>query len=148
MIDIVWVYPELFINFVSRLGGIHWLPSYVGCIGTPMANSGKEENLKCRFAGVANMLYGKNFPSNIRALRLLVEKILRGRITNLESYQEMMDGLHDVSSGSRTAKHWVENLIKPVFLVMTFVRAEGGGLAITLICMFTNAPLFLCCMIQ
>ena len=33
MIDIVWVYPELFINFVSRLGGMHWLPSYVGCIG-------------------------------------------------------------------------------------------------------------------
>ena len=27
MIDIVWVYPELFINFVSRLGGMHWLTS-------------------------------------------------------------------------------------------------------------------------
>ena len=94
------------------------------------------------------MLSGKNFPSNIRALRLLVEEILWGHITNLESYQEMMDVLH-VSSRSRTAKHWVENLIKPVFLIMTFVCAEReGGLAVTLICMFTNAPLFLCCRTQ
>ena len=127
MIDIVWVYPELFINFVSRLGSMHWLPSYVGCIGTPMPNSGVEEILKCRFAGVANMLSGKTFPYNIRALRLLVEEILRGHITNLESYQEMMDALHDVSSRSRTAKHWVEKLIKPVFLIITFVRAEREG---------------------
>ena len=127
MIDIVWVYPELFINFVSRFGGMHWLTSYVDCIGTLMANSGIEEILKCRFAGVAKMLSGKNFPSNIRALRLLVEEILRGHITNLESYQEMMDVNHDVSSRSRTAKHWVENLIEPVFLLMTFVRAEREG---------------------
>ena len=149
---------------------MHWLTSYVGCISTLMANSGIEEILKCRF-GVAKMLSGKNFPSNICALRLLVEEMLRGHITNLESYQEMMDILHDVSSRSRTSKHWVENLIKPVFLIMPFVRvdsqtsggkpnktslldngirsySERGGLAITLICMFTNAPLFLCCRTQ
>ena len=105
---------------------MHWLTSYVGCISTLMANSGIEEILKCRF-GVAKMLSGKNFPSNICALRLLVEEMLRGHITNLESYQEMMDILHDVSSRSRTSKHWVEKLIKPVFLIMAFVRTASEG---------------------
>ena len=107
-----------------------------------MANSGIEEILKCRFAGVAKILCGKNFPSNIRASRLLVEEMSRGHITNLESYQEMMDVLHDVSSRS-----WVENLIKPVFLLMTFVRAErggrGGGLAITLMHVHKCSPISL-----
>ena len=81
---------------------MHWQTSYVGFISTLMANSGIEETLECRFAGVAKMLSGKNFPSNIRALRLLVEEILRGHITKLASYQEMTDVLHDVSSRSKT----------------------------------------------
>ena len=34
MVNVLWVYPELFINFISCLGGIHLLMSFVGCIGS------------------------------------------------------------------------------------------------------------------
>ena len=34
MVDITWVYPEMFLKFIPRLGGMHWLMSFVGCVGT------------------------------------------------------------------------------------------------------------------
>ena len=76
MVDITWVYPEMFLKFIPRIGGMHWLMSFVGCVGTLMANSGLLEILKSAFAGVEKMLTGKNFPMNVRALRLLTSEIL------------------------------------------------------------------------
>jgi hypothetical protein len=32
-----------------------------------------------------------------------------------------------MAEASRTSKHWVNNLILPVFLIMIFVRAEREG---------------------
>ena len=32
MINVTWVYPELFLNFIPRLGGMHMLMSFVGCV--------------------------------------------------------------------------------------------------------------------
>ena len=49
--------------------------NFVGSVGTLMANSGVEEILQKRFAGVQKLLVGKNYPSNVCALRLLVEGI-------------------------------------------------------------------------
>ena len=48
LIDIMWVYPELTTDFYSRLGGMHWLTSFVGSIGTLMMNTGLEDILKRR----------------------------------------------------------------------------------------------------
>ena len=62
-------------NFLLRLGGMHLLISFVGCIGSLMANSGLEELLMSAFAGVSKMLAGKNFPMNVRALRMVVEEL-------------------------------------------------------------------------
>ena len=31
MVNITWVYPETFLKFIPRLGGMHWLMSFVGC---------------------------------------------------------------------------------------------------------------------
>ena len=42
MIDISWVYKEEFRDFIFRLGGMHLLMSFVGAVGTLMANSGLE----------------------------------------------------------------------------------------------------------
>ena len=61
MVNVTWVYPELFLNFIPRLGGMHMLMSFVGCVGTLMANSGLEDVLKSAFGGVSHMLTGKNF---------------------------------------------------------------------------------------
>jgi hypothetical protein len=62
MFDVMWIYPELFCNFIPQLGGMHLLMSFVGCVGVLMANSGLEEVLKAAFGGVARMLTGKNNP--------------------------------------------------------------------------------------
>ena len=47
---------------VRSLGDMHWLMSFVGCIGVLMENSGIVPWLECAFAGVSKMLKGKKFP--------------------------------------------------------------------------------------
>ena len=73
------------------------------------------------------MLTAKLFPMNVRALRLLVEELLRRHISEIESYTDLISYLEDISTKSLTAKLWIDNLIKPVLLMMKFVRAEREG---------------------
>ena len=63
LVNIEWVYPEIFPNFIPRLGGMYLLMSGT-LIGTLMANSGLEEILNKTFSGVKKMLSGKKFPMN------------------------------------------------------------------------------------
>ena len=42
-----------------------------------MGESGLAEVMNAGFAGVANMLNGKKFPQNVRALRIIGEELLR-----------------------------------------------------------------------
>ena len=78
----IWQDPDAFPNFVPQLGGMHMLISIVGAIGTLMDGSGLEEILKSAFAGVPKMLIGKKFPQNVRALRILMEEMLRPVLRN------------------------------------------------------------------
>ena len=48
MVDVKWAYPELFENFIPRLGDIHMLMSFVGSVGKLMSNTGQEEFHKCK----------------------------------------------------------------------------------------------------
>ena len=75
-VHVMWDNKALFENIHLRLGGMHLLMSYCGCIGTLMADTGIEEILRASFGGVLRMLSGKKFPQNVRALRLLVEELL------------------------------------------------------------------------
>ena len=104
VVDIMWAYPELSKEVIPRLGGMHWLTSFVGCVGTLMQNSGLEEILKKAFASVFKMLAGKLFPMNVRALRLVVEEVLRSQIPLMESYTDLEDYMEKISSQSKTAK--------------------------------------------
>ena len=72
------------------------------------------------------MLNGKKFPQNVRALRILVEELLRKIIkgSKVASYDELMLHLDDLSGNSRTVKLWVNIVIKFVFLMMLYIRAE------------------------
>ena len=47
-----------------------------------MSNSGLEEILKKTFARVEKMLTGKGYPMNLRALRMIVEELLRNKVTS------------------------------------------------------------------
>ena len=58
------------------------LISFIGCIGSLMSNSGLEEILKKAFSGVEKMLTGKKYPMNLRALRMVVEKLLRSKVAS------------------------------------------------------------------
>jgi hypothetical protein len=51
--------------------------SYIGSIGILMADTGLQEVLDSTFGGLLKMLNGKKFPENVRALRIVVEEVLR-----------------------------------------------------------------------
>ena len=44
-LHIIWDRPELFSNFIPRLGGMHFIMNMIGSIGTLAADSGCAENL-------------------------------------------------------------------------------------------------------
>ena len=56
---------------------MHMLMSFVGCVGTLMADTELKEVMESAFGGVTKLLSGKNFPQNVRGLRLVVEELLR-----------------------------------------------------------------------
>ena len=89
-LNVLWAYPEQFQNFIPRLGGMHMLMSFVGAVGTLMNNSGLEELMNSAFGGVPKMLSGKKYPQNLRALRMVVEELLRFVISETENFSDLM----------------------------------------------------------
>ena len=75
-------------------------------VGTLMTDSGLEDILQTAFGGVAKMLSGKKFPQNIRALRMVVEELLRGIIdkTGSTCYSDLMKVLELRATQSHTTK--------------------------------------------
>ena len=126
---ILWNNPDLSNDLYLRLGGMHFLMSYIGSIGALMAGTGMKEILEKAFGGVLKMLTGKKYPQNLRALRMLVEEVLRPLLKNgkITSHSKLMNVLEEKSNASRTTKLWVDVLIKPMFLSLLFVRAEREG---------------------
>lgn len=122
-------YPDDFSDVILRLGGMHMLMSFVGAVGTLLQGSGLSEVLESTFAGVPKMLSGKEFPQNVRAMRLVVEELLRSimRNENITSMDELLSYLDKAASTSKTSKLWVDCLLKPVFIMVMYVRAEREG---------------------
>lgn len=125
-LHVIWENQAMFNNLYLRLGGMHLLMSYVGCIGTLMAESGIVDILSVPFGGVLKMLTGKKYPQNVRALRMLVEELLRPLFGKheLERMADLQNALDDVSLNSKTAKLWVDCLIRPMFTILKYIRAE------------------------
>ena len=74
---------------------MHTLMNFVGAIGTLMIDSGLEQIMEAGFGGVARMLSGKKYPQNVRALRIVVEELLRNVFNQEEvlSYPDLMQVL-------------------------------------------------------
>ena len=123
-IDIIWDDPVRWKHFYPRIGGMHWLMSFVGAVGKLMKNSVLDLLMKSASAGVEKMLIGKKFPMNVRALRIVVIKLLRSIMNNHTTEDQFYSTLNDLARKSKLAKHWIQNLIEPVFLMMMYVRAE------------------------
>jgi len=71
-----------------------------------MAKSELYEIMESTFGGVLKMLNGWKFPQNMRALRLVVEELLRllFNTEDLTSYHDLERVLEDVAHENRTAK--------------------------------------------
>ena len=74
--DIIWNDPSGWTYFYPHIGGMHWLMSLVGSVIKLMKNSGLDILMKTAFAGVKNMLVGKKFPMNVRALQIVAVELL------------------------------------------------------------------------
>ena len=72
---------------IPRLGGMHWLMSFIGCVGVLMENSGLVPWLQSAFASVPKMMTIKKFPMNIRALCFAVMELLKGFIDDVYYYK-------------------------------------------------------------
>ena len=75
------------------------------------------------------MLTGKKFPMNMRAMRMVAEELLRDVVgkTQLKGHHDFINVLEDLASKSHTSKMWVDVFIKPVLIMMLYVRAEREG---------------------
>ena len=106
-----------------------YLLSFAGAVGSLMAESGLSDILFEVFGGVPKMLSGKKFPQNVRALRMMAEEVVRGLFMDhhFENTEDLTKALDKIASESRTVKLWVDILVKPVLLMMTYVMAEREG---------------------
>ena len=50
-LHVKWTYQNMFSDVIPCLGDMHFLMSFIGCIGTLMENSGLEESLGDLFGG-------------------------------------------------------------------------------------------------
>ena len=123
-VNILWAYPDQFGNVIMRLGGMHTLMSFVGSI-----DSGLYELLESTFAGVQKMMTGKKFPQNVRALRLVAEELLRPILSSNEvnNFDELEQLLDEIGSRSKTSRLWIDSVIRAVFVMMMYIRAEREG---------------------
>ena len=61
---------------------------------------------------------------NIHGLRIVCLELLRGYVDDVKNYNELEDILDQLAAKSRLAKHWIENLTRPILLMMLYERAE------------------------
>ena len=96
-----------------------------------MSETGLADVMSSAFSGVHKMFLGKKFPMCMRALRMVVEVILIQIIDDLklamQNYDVFMANLEERALKSKTCKLWVDCLVKPVLLMMKYVRAEREG---------------------
>ena len=128
-VDVSWVYPDLFPKktFIIRLGGMYLLMNFIGCVGKLMDNTGLEEVLSCAFGSVNNMLIGKYFPQNFRALRMLLEELMLTIFPDIDNFDELTVKLQTMAAISNTAKVWDDAFVSPVLIMLLYARAEREG---------------------
>ena len=108
-LDILWKYGTRFTNFVPRIGGMHWVMSFVGCIVILIKNSGLISWLKSAFGEAEKMLTEKKFSINVGISAL---QYFRDYVGETKSFQDLAHFLDACSSKSMLSKHWIDNSIR------------------------------------
>ena len=110
------------------------LKSAFGGVSRMLTGGNFPQNVRAlRFGGVSRMLTGKNFPQNVRALIMLCEEVLREIVEEVETYDELIQTLEKRADQSRTAKFWLNCLIRPVLIMMLFIRTERVWMGATFV---------------
>lgn len=97
-VGIKWAYQDRVLHFVPRLGGMHMLMSFGGCIRNLMANSGLKEVAWRRRSRETK------FPQNVRALHIVAEKVLRPVLGQSGCNSDLLEHLQTLSKQSRTTR--------------------------------------------
>ena len=108
-------------------GGMHWVISFVGCIGVLIKNSGLLSWLKSALGGEEKMLTGKKFSMNFRALCFAMLELFRDYVGEMKAFQDLANFLDACSLENMLSKNRVDILIWPVILIMMYVCAECEG---------------------
>ena len=108
-------------------GGMHWVISFVGCIGVLIKNSGLLSWLKSALGGEEKMLTGKKFSMNFRTLCFAMLELFRDYVGEMKAFQDLGNFLDACSLENMLSKNWVDILIWPVILIKMYVRAECEG---------------------
>ena len=107
---------------------MHKLTNLAGCVGTLLADSGLKDILKSASGGVNHMLSGEKFLQNVWSHCMLAEElvceVLEKNMNEIKRISKMIDLLEKIEIESMTAKVWLDNLIKPVLIMIPFVRSE------------------------
>ena len=61
-VNITWVYNDLFVTLIPRLGGMHTLMNFIGAIGTLMIETRLQDIMEAAYGKVVKMLSGKKYP--------------------------------------------------------------------------------------
>ena len=105
------------------------LMNFIHATSVIMAGSGMKEVLASTFGSIDKMLSGKKYPQNFRALRMLVEEMLRDvvLVQDVTSFAGLIEVLDARASRSRTSKMWINNLVKTVIIMMNLYRRGHEG---------------------
>ena len=113
--EIMFNQPSYFEKVVPILGPMHNAMAFIRAICILMI--GIKPLLSSTFGSVDKMMSGKKYPQNFRALRMIAEGVLRPVIVNNPGITSMGDlkmYLAELSNKPKTAKLWIDCLIKPV----------------------------------
>ena len=91
-----------------------------------MTRTGLDDVMASAFTKVNKMLLGKKFCMHMRSLRMVVKIILEPIISDLPELEHdaFTHNLEERPKQSKTRKLWLDYIIKPVFIMMAYVRAE------------------------
>ena len=116
--------------------------SFIRCVESLMENTCLEEVLNLHFEVLKKDLTEKNFPQNVRTLRMIVEELLPTYTQNINQPKDLQIFLDKISATSISLKLWVDFLIGPVLYMMLYIRANREGGWSLQFCL-KNAPIFL-----
>ena len=107
--------PRFVPNLVPRLGGMHFLTSFIDAVSTLMCNTGLTEIMQTTFGSVLKILSGKKLPQNMLVLRIVTEEILLSVAGSTWSLFSMKRQVRAEQQSCGLTTWW-----RPVFLMTVF----------------------------